>query len=122
MAARICVCRYPLMITDKRFGDDIVHISMPLEVIKGMSEMPIPDMEVIDEKGFDDIVRKYMMVRWQESFDESFDISKTKRYNIQDHIVIAGCPEDQLKCDIKSIYTVYHPMDEWNSYHMLELK
>jgi hypothetical protein len=110
----ICVCKYPLMITDKRDEYESIYISLPLEILDG--EVPIPDMEVVKEKDFDDKMATYMKVEWQES-------SKgTKRYNVNDHIVLAGCPEDQLSCDIKSIFVVYHPIDEWNEYHMVELK
>jgi len=103
------------MITDKRDGTDKIFISIPLEILDGV-EVPIPDMEVVDEKDFDDKMATYMMIKWQE-------IPKNaKRYNINDHIVMAGCQEDQLSCDTKSIFIVYHPIDEWNAYHMIELK
>lgn len=111
----ICVCKYPIMITDKRFGSSDVFLSMPLEVIGDGIEIPIPDMEVVDEVGFDNIKRKYMKVKWQEV------PSVAKRYNVNEHIVMAGCQEDQLSCDTKSIFSVSHPLDEWNEIHMVEL-
>lgn len=111
----ICVCKYPLIITDGRDGDKKIFISLPLEILDGV-EVPIPDIEIVDEKGFDDKVHKYMKVKWQ-------DVPKSaKRYNVSEHIVLAGCPEDRLSCDTKSIFAVYHPIDEWNAYHMIELK
>lgn len=113
----ICVCRYPLIIIDIRDGIKNIKefISIPLEIIDGPF-MPVPDMDVVEEKGFDGKIGKYMKVTWNSPLEGA------KRYNINDHIVIAGCPEEDLQCDIKSIFVVYHPIDEWNAYHMLELK
>lgn len=104
------------MITDKRFGSSDVFISIPLEVIGDGIEIPIPDMEIVDEIGFDNIKRKYMRVRWQDDIP-----SWAKRYNVNDHIVIAGCAEDKLSCDTKSIFEVFHDVNEWNEYHMIDL-
>jgi len=112
----ICVCRYPIMITDKRFGGSDTFISIPLEILDGI-EVPIPDMEVTDEVGFDNITYKYMKVKWQDVIPVN-----AKRYNVNDHIVMAGCQEDQLSCDTKSIFSVSHPLDEWNKDHTIELK
>jgi hypothetical protein len=113
----ICICRYPIMITDKRFGDSNIYMSMPLEILGGMAELPLPDMEIVDEIGFDNIKHKYMKVKWQDVIP-----SGAKRYNVNEHIVIAGCQEDQLSCDSKSIFAVSHPIEEWNENHMIELK
>ena len=104
------------MITDKRYGGSDVYISIPLEVIGDGIEVPIPDMTIVDEIGFDNIKRKYMKVIWQDDIP-----TWAKRYNVNDHIVIAGCQESQLSCDTKSIFAVFHPLDEWNEYHMIEL-
>lgn len=112
----ICVCKYPLIVTDSRDGEDKVFVSLPLEILDG-TEVPIPDIEVVEEKDFNDKMAKYMMVKWQSIVPKN-----TKRYNVNEHIVLAGCPEDQLSCDTKSIFAVYHPIDEWNAYHMIELK
>ena len=72
-------------------------------------------MEIVKEIGFDNIQREYMKVKWQ-------DIPKNaKRYNVNEHIVMAGCQEDQLKCDSKSIFAVSHPIEEWNINHMIDL-
>lgn len=111
----ICVCKYPLIIVDIRDGDIKEFISIPLE-IADESFIPIPDMEVVEEKGFDDKIGKYMKVTW------NIPSGTPKRYNINEHIVLAGCPEEELQCSTKSIFEVYHPIDEWNAYHMLELK
>jgi hypothetical protein len=109
----ICVCKYPLIVTDNRGEDEKVFISIPLEILGEV--VPVPNMEPVDEIGFDNIKRKYMKIEWQ-------DIPKNaKRYNVNEHIVLAGCSEEAITCDSKSIYAVYHPMDEWNKYHMLEI-
>lgn len=111
----ICICRYPIMITDKRFGGSDTYISIPLEVVDGV-EVPVPDMEVVKEKDFSDKMATYMKVKWQDDIP-----SWANRYNVNDHIVMAGCPEERLSCDTKSIFAVFHPIDEWNGYHMIDL-
>jgi hypothetical protein len=111
----ICVCKYPIMLVDKRYGSSDTYISIPLEVTDGV-EVPIPDMEVVDEIGFDNIKQKYMKVKWQELIP-----TWAKRYNVNEHIVIAGCQESELSCGSKSIFAVFHPISEWNEIHMIEL-
>jgi len=103
------------MITDKRYGGSDTYISIPLEVTNGV-EVPVPDMEVVKELGFDGKMATYMRVKWQDDI-----LSTAKRYNVNDHIVMAGCPEKELSCDTKSIFAVFHPINEWNEYHMIDL-
>lgn len=114
----ICVCRYPLIVTDKRDGEEHDFISFPLSILDG-NEITIPDMEVVkDIEGFDGKKGTYMKVKWQELPEAQI----IKKYNVREHIVFAGCPEDQLTCDAKSIYEVYHPIDEWTGYHLLNVE
>lgn len=110
----ICVCRYPIMIVDNRFGDKKLFLSLPVEILIDET-LSVPDINIVKEKGFDGIKRDYVKVKWKDVE------SKANRYNVQDHIVIAGCPEDQLTCDVKNIYEVYHPLEEWESDHMIEI-
>lgn len=114
----ICICKYPLIVIDKRDGYEKIFVSLPIDIFDEIEELAIPDMEVVKEKDFDDKMTTYMKVRWREIPKNT---KNQKRYNVNDHIVIAGCPEDKLSCDMKSIYEAYHPIDEWNSYHMIEL-
>jgi hypothetical protein len=103
------------MIKDKRYGGSDTYISIPLEITGGI-EVPIPDMEVVDEIGFDNIKHKYMKVKWQDDIP-----IWAKRYNVNEHIVMAGCSEEKLSCDTKSIFAVSHPIEEWNEYHTIDL-
>ena len=112
----ICICKYPLILTDKRDGEEHDFISFPLSILDS-NEITIPDMEVVkDVEGFDGKKEIYMKVKWNEMGENA------KRYNVREHIVYAGCPEHQLICDTKSIYEVYHPIDEWNDYHVLDIR
>jgi hypothetical protein len=89
---------------------------MPIEVLEGGFCDQLPDMEVVETESLTGIIGTYMKVTWQEPH------SGTKKYDVRGHIVVAGCPEDAQKCDVKSIYEVYHPIDEWISDHIIELK
>lgn len=126
----ICICRYPIILTDKRDGLENKFICIPVEIVDGDS-IPIPQMELVKEIDLDESLRRFI----KESFNDSDNKSKewivvkwnkpsnvAKKYKINNnHIVIAGCTEDQLECDVKSIYEVYHPVDEWYSDHMIEI-
>lgn len=123
----ICICKYPIILTDKRDGLENKFISIPVEIIDGDC-IPIPQIEhvkeddldeslrkFIKENDFDNKARKWIVVKWNKPS------STAKMYNKNNHIVTAGCPEDQLTCDAKSIYDVYHPIDEWDSLHDIEI-
>jgi len=125
----ICVCRYPIILTDKRDGLENKFICIPVEIVDGDS-IPIPQIEFVKEESFsfgeslrkfvkendfDNKKKEWVVVKWNKPSNV------TKRYNVADHIVIAGCPEDQLTCNSKSIYEVYHPIDEWYSLHDIEI-
>lgn len=120
VASGICVCRYPLKIIDKRDEDGdgkngIEHISIPLSVIDnemgGQAILPIIE-EDIEIDG-----RKYTAVLWRE-----LDHDNVKTYDVRDHIVIAGCEKEELQCDAKSIYSVFHPSEEWRKVHIVVLE
>ena len=117
MAAAICSCKFPLIIVDERDGIEIEFFALPIETIKdgfGFGDT-LPDMEVVDAESLTGIIGTYMKVVWKEPH------SGTKKYDVQGHIVVAGCSEDALECDVKNIYEVYHPIDEWIEYHIIEL-
>ena len=66
---------------------------------------------------------KYMAVQWQNVGDN------WKEYEINDHIVLAGCNNEGLKkkrgkmvCDEKDIFVVFHPINEWMEYHIRKIK
>jgi hypothetical protein len=112
----ICSCKFPLIIVDERDGKEITYLGMPIETIEEMEEFGIPDLEVIETESLKGIIGQYMKVTWQKPRE------KAKKYDVVGHIVTAGCPEDALECDVKSIYEVYHPIDEWIDFHIIELK
>ncbi len=124
----ICVCRYPIMLTDKRDGLENEYICIPVEAVEG-DNIPTPQIEYIKEKDLDESLRKFIKENDFENSKKEWIVVKwnkpsnaAKKYNVNNHIVIAGCPEDQLTCDSKSIYEVYHSAEDWYSDHMVEIK
>jgi len=112
----ICSCEFPLIIIDKRSGKDVEYISIPIEIVDEMGEIIMPEMSIVETEGLDGIVQEYMKVSWKKPHD------KTSKYDVRGHIVVAGCPEDAIQCDAKSIFDVYHPINDWISDHVIELK
>lgn len=120
----ICICKYPLMITDNREGQEIDYLAMPLEIIDG-GEMLVPDIDIEDAEGLDGIFRRYVAVKWK---DITPDLH-VKKYDVVGHVVFAGCELSEaskegngnLKCDTKSIYKVLHPLEEWAEKHIIEI-
>lgn len=132
----ICSCLYPLHIVDKRDSvsdkDSIEYLAIPQEVIDEMGKkINIPSFEPVKDKGFDGIVREYVKVIWADSSG-----AMTKRYDVNDHIMIIGCDTPKCKihsstskegkhkgckCDEKEVYAVLHPLDEWHSHHIVEI-
>lgn len=134
----ICSCLYPLHIVDKRDSisgedsDSIEYLAIPQEVIDEMGKkINIPSIEVIKEEGFDGVKRDYVKVVWADSSG-----AMTKRYDVNDHIMIIGCDAPKCKiqkgkdkhkdrsgckCDEKEVYAVLHPLDEWHSHHIVEI-
>lgn len=133
----ICSCLYPLHIVDNRnsegAGDSIEYLAIPHEVIDEMGKkINIPSIEVIKEEGFDGVKRDYVKVGWADSSG-----AMTKRYDINNHIMVIGCDSpkckisgksgskhknrSECKCDEKEVYAVLHPLDEWRSHHIVEI-
>lgn len=112
------------MIIDKRDGQEIEYLAMPLEVIEN-GEISVPDIAVQRTKGLDGITRDYVSVRWQDILPSMH----TKKYDVKGHVVTAGCElseaikeeDGNLQCDSKSIYMVLHPLEEWKEKHVIEI-
>ena len=121
---RICVCRYPIFIIDLRdgVGKEIEFYALPVQVIgEEMGGEPfIPRMEIEERESFSGIIGDYMKIIWDDP------PKGVKEYDVNGHIVQAGCPVDEHgnveKCDTKSVFVVYHPLQEWISEHLIELK
>jgi hypothetical protein len=112
------------MIIDNRDGKEIEFLAMPIEAIKE-GDLPVPDIEYEETEGLDGVVRSYIAVKWYKVNEGDF----VKKYDIADHVVVAGClleetskgGDGKLACDEKSIYAVYHPVEEWINQHIIEL-
>jgi hypothetical protein len=120
----LCVCKYPLMVIDKRDGQEVEYLAMPLEVIED-GEFPIPDIDTVEAEGLDGIIRYYISVTWKQITPDMH----VKKYDVVGHVVTAGCElseatkgeDGHLQCDSKSIYVVFHPIEEWIEKHIIEL-
>lgn len=115
----ICPCMYPMIIFDNRYDEQIEYLAIPKEIIKEKGDITLPEIEIINLKG-----KEWMAVTWN-----TLSHNNVKDYDVNDHIVIAGCDissmvekEGKLRCDEKKIYIVLHPMDEWLDHHVIELK
>jgi len=112
------------MMIDKRDGQEIEYLAMPLDVIED-GEIQIPDIDAQETEGLDGITRYYVSVKWKEVTSDMH----TKKYDILGHVVTAGCElseaskgeDGHLQCDTKSIYTVLHPIEEWVEKHIIEI-
>lgn len=103
----VCPCKFPLIIVK----DGIEFISLPLEIFSEDDLVQIPSIsEKKDEKG------DWIEVKWKDTVHEG-----VKSYDVAGHIVYAGCDESKLECDIKNIYSVMHPKDEWMNYHIIDM-
>lgn len=102
-----CPCKFPILIV----RDGIQYLALPLEEIeRGLSGIP----EIFDE--VDEDGNEWVVVQWH---DDVYD--NLKPYEVVGHIVFAGCSEDKLTCDSKDVFKVYHPKDEWDSYHVVNM-
>jgi hypothetical protein len=106
-----CPCLYPLVI---EVNGVIVYLSYPLDVLEETGGVaPVP--EFIDET-HEEGEKGYMKLRYLPKNP------RLKRYEITEgHIVFAGCEEENLQCEHKSIFEVWHPKKDWESYHNLKL-
>lgn len=107
---------------DNRDGKGTEYLSMPIEVIKE-GDILVPDMDYIETEGLDGIIRGYMKITWKKPAHNN-----VKKYDVVGHIVVAGCEPSEMiledgkaQCDEKSIYEVYHPIEEWVEKHIIEL-
>lgn len=152
----ICSCLYPLHIIDKRDvrdgldKDPIEYLAIPQEVIdelglndndngngngNGYRKIKIPKIKMVRDFGLDGVKRDYVKVIWADS-----GMAMTKRYDVNDHVVVVGCdiPEAcrvgksehgksksghkcKIKCEEKEVYEVLHPLEEWHSHHIVEI-
>lgn len=127
---------------------EIEYLLIPFEIIdseKGMKALEeagikIPDMELMDHEMIGSttgIIGTYMGVIWKEPAKDEMTgklIDHLKPYDVRGHIVYTGCDislvhkemdrfgKEILQCSEKGIYIVLHPLDEWTSHHMVELK
>jgi len=91
-----------------------------VEEIKNINKnFSIPKLDYTERDG-----KEYVVVLWEDP--EGADL---KSYEVNDHLVYAGCSfGDKLKrggkmvCKEKELYMVLHPKDEWESYHIRNLK
>lgn len=117
----VCPCRFPLVFLDNRDGDNISYISIPEDVFEDEGSIDNPKFEEVTEEGFDKKTHDYMAVIWKDPKN-----AITKKYDVNDHIVIAGCDASsdgkKMKCKKKELYMVLHPIDEWISYHIVTIK
>lgn len=98
---------YPLII--EKSG--IQFLAYPFDVIEeGEGVIPVPD--IIDETHKEG-VKGYVILRYMNKH------SQLKKYVINDHFVFAGCEEEDIQCDHKSIFEVWHPKDEWEKHHII---
>lgn len=120
----LCVCRYPLLIFDKREKQEVEYLAMPLEVIE-KGELPVPEIDTVETEGLDGITRYYISVTWKPVTPDMH----VKKYDVVGHVVTAGCDlseatkgeDGHLQCDSKSIYVVLHPIEEWIEKHIIEI-
>lgn len=120
----VCICKYPLMVTDKRNGENVEYLAMPLEIIDS-GIIPVPDIEIQNAEGLDGVTRRYVAIKWK---DITPDLH-IKKYDVVDHVVFAGCElsealkekDGEFRCDAKSIYKVLHPFEEWEKNHLIEI-
>lgn len=110
-----CPCQYPLIITTiDEDGDSNEFMAMPND-----EEYRRPqEIKNTEYKGV-----KYVAVKWRNVG------THWKEYEVNDHIVLAGCSNKGLKkkhgkmvCDEKEIFVVFHPEQEWVDYHVKEIR
>lgn len=110
-------------IIDKRDNDTIEYLAFPDDYIDEVEgEIDVPKFDVVEEEGFDRKKHVYMSVLWKDPKNAT-----TKRYDVADHIVVAGCEArvdtdgKKMQCKRKELFVVLHPIDEWKDHHIVEL-
>lgn len=129
----VCPCRYPILL----IKDGILYISFPLDFLEGSDLIEYLDIAFpFEHKGIGflafplegiekskDIPRIYdethdgkdwKVVQWKPKMHPG-----VKMYHVVDHEVYAGCEEDKIECDAKSIFETWHPKEEWDKEHIL---
>ncbi len=114
-----CPCMYPVILTIiDSDGDKVEYISMPFDELDD-DRFKIPKIETTTHKG-----REYIAVIWEDP-----EGANLKSYVVNDHIVYAGCLVSDLtkkgnktSCKEKELFLVLHPKEEWESYHIREIK
>lgn len=101
-----CPCKFPLLIT----YDNMLFMALPLEEFAN-ELVRLPD--IYNEKTKDG---EFIVVKWRDDIHD-----KLNTFDVAGHDVLAGCDENELSCDAKSIYMVNHPKEEWDGYHMINI-
>lgn len=100
--SKLCPCKFPVFI--KKDGEYLM--ALPLDMFEEKEDL-IPWIH--EEKGDDG--KDWVVVQWEKVIPGS-----AKKYDLDNnHIVYAGCDEKDIKCDVKSIYSIWHPKEEWES-------
>lgn len=165
--SEVCICKFPIWMYDQNGKEyfaipievveekDIKRLPVDLEVTVDIDGQPVkflaipfetvaergievPEIEIVDHdiplgiKG-DYITKQFTKVKWNKITDDSY----TKKYDLRDHIVIAGCKrsdalknkkfdelegKEKLHCTEKEIFSVLHPMDEFLNEHFGEIE
>jgi hypothetical protein len=113
----VCPCQFPILFTDNRHGQRNSYIAFPNDTFEEMEEIPNPSFEEVTEDG-----EEYMAVMYISPIGKT-----TKRYLVNDHICLMGCDAKidsngkSIACKRKDMFIVMHPIDEWNSEHIVEI-
>lgn len=118
----VCICRYPLLVRDNRGPEPVDFMSVPIGIFTDR-EFRLPRIERIVLNDTDGNPMNCIAVHWKE-----LDHENISTYDVNNHLVIAGCDpsrmsmkDGMLVCNVKDIYTVFHPEEEWDSYHIVDI-
>jgi len=101
-----CICLYPKLI----YIDDNEFLALPTDEFPEFSLVTVPKIEYDDDN-------EWVIVIWDADFDTSF----IKRYEVNNHIVYAGCGNGRDVCEKKDKIYVLHPVDEWEREHIINI-
>lgn len=115
---------------------DVKFLAIPFETASKRG-IEIPEIEIVDHDipigllGKDFITKQFVKLKWKKIDPDSY----TKKYDIREHIVVAGCKlsdtlkefdesekKEKLKCTEKEIFDVLHPIDEFLNQHFMEIE